>query len=81
MKAKNYNGVLPENIVDIIVSQGVKQCAIAKRAGYSIQQFSAMLNGRKIIKPCDALAIAEALGVTMNELYGIETKNRNKKAG
>ena len=65
----NYNSVMPDNIARIIAEKGLKQCAVAKRAGFSNQQFNDMLNGRKIIKPCDALAISEALGVTMNELY------------
>ena len=69
MKDKNYNLVLPVNIVRIINDKGMKQCAVAERAGFSKQQFSDMLNGRKIIKPCDAYAISETLGVTMNDLY------------
>ncbi len=69
MRVKDYNIVLPDNIVRIINEKGMKQCAVAKQAGYSKQQFSDMLNGRKIIKPCDALAIADVLRVEMNELY------------
>lgn len=69
VNVKNYNGELPLNICRIIQERGLKQCAIAERAGYTRQQFSSMLNGRKIIKPCDAIAIADALGVEMNELY------------
>lgn len=49
----------------------MKQSAIAKKAGYSIQQFSAMMNGRKIIKDTDILRIALALGVNPNELFNI----------
>ncbi len=33
------------------------------------QQFNSTLNGRKIIKPCDAIAIADTLGVEMGDLY------------
>lgn len=69
MLIANYNSTMPENILRIIEEKGLKQCAIAKRAGFSNQQLNDMLNGRKIIKPCDAIAIADALGVTMNELY------------
>ena len=69
MKAKDYNFVLPINIARIINEKGMKQCAVAERAGYSKQQFSDMLNGRKIIKPCDAYAISETLGATMNDLF------------
>lgn len=65
----NYNSTMPENISRIIEERGLKQCAIAKRAGFSNQQLNDMLNGKRIIKPCDSVAIADALGVTMNELY------------
>lgn len=71
MSVKDYNLVLPTNIVRIINTKGLKQCAVAKRAGFSSQQFSDMLNGRKIIKPCDAMAIANALDVEMNDLYAV----------
>lgn len=76
MSVSDYNLVLPDNIVRIINKKGLKQLAVAKAAGYSQQQFSDMLNGRKIIKPCDALAIAEALNVTMNDLYRTGTESR-----
>ena len=69
MSVKDYNAVLPANILRIIDDRGLKQGFIAERAGYSKQQFSSMVNGRRIIKPCDALAIANALGVSMNDLY------------
>ena len=69
MNAKNYNYVLPFNIGRIINERGLKQCAVAEKAGFSSQQFNSMLKDRKIIKPCDAIAIANALGVEMNELY------------
>ncbi len=69
MLAAYYNATLPENIIRIIDDRGLKQCAVAKKAGFSKQQFNSMLNGRKIIKPCDAIAIADALDVEMNDLY------------
>lgn len=74
MSVSDYNLVLPRNIIRIINEKGVKQYVVASRAGFSKQQFSDMLNGRKIIKPCDALAIADALGVTMNDLYAAGKK-------
>lgn len=69
MLTADYNATLPQNIIRIINMRGLKQCAVAKKAGFSKQQFNSMLNGRKIIKPCDALAIADALNVEMNDLY------------
>ncbi len=71
MRKENNNSVVPENIERVIREKGIKQCAIAKKAGYSKQQFSDMMNGRKIIKAIDILIIANALGVTPNDLYGI----------
>ena len=65
----NYNATLPQNITRIINERGLKQCAVAKKAGFSREQFNSMLNGRKIIKPCDAIAIADTLGVEMGDLY------------
>ncbi len=73
MRAAYYNMNLPENIVRIINEKGMKQCAVAERAGFSKQQFNDMINGRKIIKPCDLLAISGVLGVTENDLYGMDS--------
>ena len=72
MRVAYYNMNFPENIVRIINEKGMKQCAVAERAGFSKQQFSDMINGRKIIKPCDVLAISGVLGVTANDLYGLD---------
>ena len=69
------NRPVAENISSIIRRKGLKQVYIAEKAGFEKQQFNDMLNGRKIIKPCDALKIAEALGVTMNEMYGAAEEN------
>ena len=52
-----------------IVARGLVQKAVAKRAGFTEQQFSDMLNDRKIIKACDMRAIAEAVGVSVADLY------------
>lgn len=69
MSIANYNAGLSANINRIIRNKGMKQGAVAIRAGFSIQQFSDMLNDRKIIKPCDILAIAKALNVEISEIY------------
>ena len=64
-----YNAMLPTNIKRIIGEKGMKQSAVAKRENLTNQQFSDMLNGRKIIKACDAMAISAALGVSIPALY------------
>lgn len=61
---------IAENTKRIIEHRGLKHKAIAQKAGLSIQQFSALLNNRRVIKDVDVIAIANALGVTPNDLFG-----------
>lgn len=70
-----FNAPAAENIVKIISSKGLKQSAVAKKAGYSKQQFSDMLNGRRIIRPLDTKAIAIALEVDANELFKVSEQD------
>lgn len=58
------------NIKKLLQISGMKQKAIAERSGFSQQEFSNMMNGRKEIKAEYIPAIAKALGVTPNEIYG-----------
>lgn len=69
MNVSSYNAMLPANISKVIRSKGLKNNAVAKKAGFSSQQFSDMLNGRKIIKPCDIIAISFALGIDVDDLF------------
>lgn len=62
--------VTADNIKKIIARRGLKQKVVAELAGFSVQQFSALLNHRKVIKDVDVVAIARALEVTPNELFG-----------
>jgi len=67
-------GVEMGNLVSIgikqnIASKGLYQKAVAERAGFTEQQFSDMLNGRKIIRAEYLPAIAKAIGVSMDELF------------
>lgn len=71
-RASEYNYIIPANISKLIDERGLKRNAFASQNGYGVQEFSDMLNGRKIIKAIDIVKIAKALGVTPNELFGIE---------
>lgn len=62
------------NTKKIIHERGIKQKVVAEKAGYSAQQFSNMLNGRKIIGCIDIMRISDALRVTPNDLFGIEKR-------
>lgn len=69
MQIAECNEPIASNIQRIIFEKGLKQSAVAERANFSPSAFSAMVRGRKLIKPCDVNIIARALGVSVNELY------------
>lgn len=56
-------------IKHLIIEKGLIQKSVAERAGYTSQQFSDMLNGRKTIKAIDIVPISNALGVSVQDLY------------
>lgn len=58
-----------QNVKEIIKENGLKQSYIAEKAGYTKNQFNAMLNGRKIITDVDVMNIAGCLGVPVNRLF------------
>lgn len=60
---------IAQNVKNIIKEKGFKNLYVAEKAGYSKNQFSSMLNGRKLITDVDVMKIAEALGVSVNELF------------
>lgn len=65
--------IVAENTRRIIEERGLKQKAVAEKAGYTEQQFSNLLCGRKTIETDDVIKITKALGVLPNVLYGIES--------
>ncbi len=69
MQIADYNAKLPVAINSIINKEGLKQRAVAQKANLNPREFNAMLNGRKIIKPCDVIAISNALGVNPGDLF------------
>lgn len=75
MAISEYNDPVAVGVRMIIAKKGLRQNAVAKRARLSEQQLSDMLNGRKLIKACDLLPIAEALGVTVDELLAAGRDN------
>jgi len=52
-----------------MVAKGLYQKAVAERAGFTEQQFSDMLNGRKVIRAEYLPAIAKVLGVNISDLF------------
>ena len=63
------NQIIINNIRRLIRLKGLKQCAVAEKAGFSPNAFSAMLTERKAIMAEYMPDIASALGVPVNELF------------
>ncbi|WMI82067.1 helix-turn-helix domain-containing protein [Anaerotignum sp. MB30-C6] len=80
MNVVDYNATIPKNVFRIIKEAGMKQCAVAEKAGYTKQQFNDMLNGRRVIKAKDILALSHALGVSPNDLFMEHEKQKEKDA-
>lgn len=57
----------------IIKEKGYKQCAIAKKAGFTPKDFNNILCGRKLFKTDYVVPICDALGITPNDLFGIKS--------
>lgn len=69
--------IVAANIRSIIKKSGLKQYAVAEKAGYTGKAFSDMLNGRKTITAEHITPIAKSLSsltntaVTPNDLLGL----------
>ena len=75
------NQIIINNIRRLIRLKGLKQCAVAEKAGFSPNAFSAMLTERKAIMAEYMPDIASALGVPVNELFkkGDDCVRKTKK--
>lgn len=61
-------GILGFTMPAFIVYESTHFDTLKQAERYVERKQKDMLNGRKIIKPCDAVVIAEALGVTMDDI-------------
>lgn len=69
------NSVVANNLKSCIENKGLKQSAIARKAGFSAQEFSDMLNGRRLMRAIDISRIIQVLDdVDANTLFGITEK-------
>ncbi len=66
--------IVSEVIYKVIDEKCMKQSAVARAAGYDPKVFNAMLKGRKRMTSDDVVPICKALGITPNELFGIDPK-------
>lgn len=67
--AASTETIVQANIERIIEEKGLKKTGVAARAGFTLQQLSDMLGGRKIIKASMIPALSGALGVEPNDLF------------
>ena len=63
--------IVMTNVRRIICERGLKQCAVANKAGYTYQQFNNLMNDRKVVTDEDVVRLTSALDVTPNELFGL----------
>ena len=69
MTIAEANAPLSRGIQILIAEKGFKNLHIAKKAGFTSQELSDMLNGRRLIKACDILKLAHALEVNADDIY------------
>ena len=74
MDIKTRNLPVAETVSELILEKGFKQSAGAKKIGVTNQQCNDMRNGRRVIKVRDIPLLAQALGVTPNQLFRVEEK-------
>lgn len=60
---------IEKNIKRIIAEKGLKQKFVAERSGFTEQQFSDLLTGRKTFDVSYVIPICQALNVNPNDLF------------
>lgn len=73
-------GSVAVGIEAILKEKGFMQGAIARKAGFTDQQFCDMLAGRKVIRADYMVPIAMAMGVTVQEIYDAGMSEETQKA-
>lgn len=63
------SGNIAFGIKKVISDRGLVQRVVASRSGFTEQQLSDMLNGRKVIRADYLVRIADAIGVSIEDLY------------
>lgn len=68
-RIKTSNGVVADNLKEIISEQGLTHAEVAKKAGLTKQEMSDMLNGRRLIKASDIERLIDILHVDANRMF------------
>lgn len=70
--------IVAQNTKSIIEKRGLKNKAVAEKAGYTENQFSNLLNDRRVVTWVDVLNISRALNVTPNDLFGFTSPQKEE---
>lgn len=65
-----------ERLKIYIRESGLKQCSIASKTGFTENQFSQILNGKRSISADELEVICNAMGASPNDIY--KQKNKTK---
>lgn len=76
MTIKEANEPLSNGMKIIIAKKGLKNIYVAEKAGFTPQELSDMLNGRRLIKACDVPKLAFAMEVKEGEIYSAGKKGK-----
>lgn len=76
MTISEANEPLARGIKVIIAKKGLKNIYVAEKAGFTSQELSDMLNGRRLIKVCDVPKLAFAMEVKEGDIYAEGMKGR-----
>ena len=58
---KKSNSIVEKQLRKILLEKGIKQVVFANKSGFTAQELSDMLNGRRLIRVVDMIAILNAL--------------------
>lgn len=65
----NLNYPVVDNVTKIIDRKGLKRKKVASLSGFTEQSFSDVVNVRRILKVNEVIKIANALDVSVDELF------------
>lgn len=66
---KNGNSPVAGNIARILEEKTMERAKIARKAGLKPRELTDIINNCKVVRACEIEALAEALGVEVQELF------------
>lgn len=69
MNIAEANKPVSSGLLTIISQKGLKRVYVAEKVGCTPQELCDMINGRRLIKACDILKLADALDVKLDDLF------------